>query len=113
MSHCFYWKPVILDSLLYQLWVLFLPSRTCYFLICLLSDWLDYFSEAHFLSQKEDSDADSQRVQPWMCSQPPSDDKGFMGFPLTASSHSLLADCSVVLSSALGHKLLLGLFNHI
>ena len=49
MSHNFYWKLVILDNMLYQLWVLFLSSRTCYFLIYLLCDWLDYLSEVHFL----------------------------------------------------------------
>ena len=91
MSHNFYWKLVILDNMLYQLWVLFLPSRTCcYFLIYLFSDWLGYLSEVRFLSQNEDSDVDFHRVQHWVCSQSPSDDNGFMGFPLSLSSHCWL-----------------------
>ena len=91
MSHNFYWKLVILDNMLYQLWVLFLPARTgCYFLIYLLSDWLGYLSEVHFLSQNKDADVDSHRVQHWVCSQSPSDDNGFMGFPLTVIAGWLL-----------------------
>ena len=66
----------------------------------------------HISFHRKKTEVDSHRAQPWTCSQPPSDDKGSMRLPLTASSQPLLADRSVVLSSALGHKLLHGLFSH-
>ena len=66
----------------------------------------------HISFHRKKTEVDSHRAHPWTCSQPPSDDKGSMRLPLTASSQPLLADRSVVLSSALGHKLLHGLFSH-
>ena len=75
-----------------------------------MTGWVTLVKRISFHRRK--TDADSHRAQPWTCSQPPSDDKGSMRLPLTASSQPLLADRSVVLSSALGHKLLHGLFSH-